>query len=154
MTLPTEVPTTPSPTVDTKPVVLKLGLSFSEVLTETEIFDIARAMVNDVSSEAGIDAADVTCEGPTSIDTSSLTFDYEVTLTLAIPKADGDVSMEVAAALTASIELLPELQGGSIALTSINDGEKDAVYIDIRISSSTKVAPLFLLFFVLAFMMV
>ena len=129
---------TPSPTVETKPVVLKLSLSFSEVLTETEIFDIARAMVNGVAAEAGIDAADVTCEGPTSIDTSSLTFDYEVTLTLAIPKADGDVSMEVAAALTASIELLPELEGASIALTSFTDGEKDAVYVTPSPTVKTK----------------
>jgi type III secretory pathway component EscV len=112
--------------------VLKLGLSFSEALTETEIFDIARAM------EVGIDAADVVCEGPTSIDTTSLTFDYEVTLTVTIPKAQADVSMEVAAALTASIELLPELEGASIALTSFTDGEKDAVYVTPSPTVKTK----------------
>jgi type III secretory pathway component EscV len=130
---------TPSPTVETKPVVLKLSVSLEEALAETEITDTCSAMVNDVSAEAGIDVADVVCEMTAY---NVVTFDYNVVLTLAIPEANGDVSMEFAADLVASIEMLTELEGGSVALTSITDGEKDIVYITLSSSAVKAALPL------------
>jgi type III secretory pathway component EscV len=135
-TTPTASPTTPAPTIDTKPVVLKLSVSLDAALTETEIIDMCSAIKNDIATEAGIDAADVVCEITAH---SAATLDYNVVLTLAIPEANGDVAVDVAEALVTSIELLPELEGASVALTSIADGKKDAVYITLS-SSAAKAA--------------
>jgi hypothetical protein len=146
---PTASPTTPSPTVDTKPIVLKLSVSFGD--DPGPLADMCSAMVGDVAEEAGIGEEDVTCKMTAY---NAATFDYDVVLTLTVPEANEGAFLEVAEALTASIELLPDLEGANVALLSITDGEKGAVYIDIRMSGSTKAAPLFLLFFVLAFMIV
>ena len=85
-------------------------------------------MVNDVAAEAGVDAADVSCEMTVA------TYGYEIILTLAIPVADGEVSVEVAEALIASIELLPEFEGISFALTSITEqwGERCRVHYGVK----------------------
>jgi hypothetical protein len=120
-TTPTVSPTTLAPTIDTKLVTLELSVSLDEALTETESTDMCSAMMNDIAAVAGIDAAGVVCEITAY---SAATFDYNVVLALAIPKADGDVTVEVAEGLATSIELLPELEGASVALTSIADGEK------------------------------
>jgi hypothetical protein len=110
-------------------------MSFGEALTETEMKDMCSAIVNDVAAVAGIDATGVSCQMTAH---NAATFNYNTVLTLAIPEADGNVTVEVAEALVASIEFLPGLEGTSVFLTSITDGEKDAVYIVV--SSSVKAA--------------
>jgi hypothetical protein len=128
------------PTVETKPVVLKLSLAFDEVLTETEITDMCSDMIHTVSAEAGIagiDVTDVVCEMTAY---NVVTFDYNVVLTLAIPEANGDVSMEVAGDLVASID---ELGGASVTLTSVTDGEKDTVYTTLSRSTGKAALHLF-----------
>ena len=97
-------------------------------------------MVNAVAAETDIDAADVMCE---MMAYNVVTFDYNVVLTLAIPKVDGDVSVEVAGDLVASVELLLELGGASVTLTSVTDGEKDSVYITLSGSAAKGALPLF-----------
>jgi len=115
-----------------------LSVLLDKALTEAEVAYLCSAMATVVAAEAGIGAEDLTCE-MTAYDLA--TFDYGVVFTLAIPEADGDVSVEVASALVASIDLLPGLEGASVALTSVTDGEKETEYI--RISSSAKATPSF-----------
>ena len=136
-TTPSASPTTPAPTVNTKSVVLKLSVSLDEALTDAEIAGACSSMVSDIAAEAGIDAADVLCV-MTVHDT--VTFDYNVVLTLAIPEANGDVSMEVAGDLVASID---ELGGASVTLTSVTDGEKDTVYTTLSRSTGKAALHLF-----------
>ena len=120
---------------------MKLSVSLGEALTDTEIAGTCSAMVSDIAAAATIDATDVVCV-MTAYDAA--TFEYNVVLTLAIPKADGDVTVEVAEALVAnSIELLPGLEGASVVLTSVTDGEKDAVYIALPSSAAKAALPLF-----------
>jgi hypothetical protein len=137
-----------SPNVETKLVVLELSVSLDEALTETEITDMCSAMVSDIAAEASIDAADVLCV-MTAHDAAArarqllaTTFDYNVVLTLTIPAADGDVPVEVAEELVASIKLLPELEGGSVALASITDGEKSVVHTTLPSSAARVTLPL------------
>jgi hypothetical protein len=83
---------------------------------------------------------DTTTFSPSPAPTVDTKFGVSVfKLSVSIPIADGDVSVEVAKELVAFIELLPGLEGGSVALVSIADGAKDVACIT-HSSSAARVA--------------